>query len=325
VKLPKISVLLMGGTISMTPSKSKMGGVVPTISAQDLCLSVPDIKNYAIIKAKTTKMVASANLDISDAIQIKEEIDNWIKQGEIDGVVIVQGTDTLEEMAFMLDLIMNVNIPVVMTGAMRSPNVASADGPGNLLNAVIAASNKELANSGVVVVMNGDIHAARYVQKCHTRDVQAFKSLNGGMLGQIYEGKYCKIFSPNKHKKFTINSQMSIPKVALVKVSFGDCGQILKLIGQSDFQGLVIEAFGAGHLPITWRDPLEQLLRKIPIMLCSRAHEGRVFENTYGYAGAEIDLIAKGLIPGGILDGLKARLYMQVCLMTATPITKPEF
>ena len=300
-------------------------GVVPSISADDLCAAVPGLEQCAEIRTHTLKMVASANLTIRDAIHLKGEIEKLAGQKESDGVVIVQGTDTIEEMAFLLDLILDINIPVVLTGAMRSANMVSADGAGNLLSSVIAASFRPLAAVGVVVLMNDDIHAARYVQKCHTRDVAAFKSLNGGKVGQVCEGVVRQNYTPTQTPKFKFPTTGTLPKVGLIKATFGDEGEGLKLVSQNDFQGLVIEAFGAGHLPESWLDLLDELVKKMPVMLCSRTAEGPVFQFTYGYEGAEMDLIARGLIPSGILDGAKARLYMQVCLMSGLEVSIPKY
>lgn len=321
----KITLFLLGGTIAMSPSEFSSGGVVPKMSAEDLCKVIPDIESYADITARTLKKVASANLSILDAIRLKAEIEQHVKKEECDGVIVVQGTDTLEEMAFFLDLILDVPVPVIVTGAMRSANMVSADGSANILSSVIAATHKPLAKSGVVVLMNDDIHAARYVQKCHTRNVAAFKSVNGGVLGEVCEGKVSLNYYPERMNKITIKDNVPVPKVGLLKATFGDQGEILKLISDADFDGLVVEAFGAGHLPESWLDIIDVLVKEMPVILCSRTLEGRVFENTYGYKGAEIDLIARGLIPAGILDGLKARLYMQAVIMSGRPVTKPGY
>ncbi|MBT5187614.1 MAG: asparaginase [Kordiimonadaceae bacterium] len=329
-----IALYLLGGTISMAPKKEAhkegeterpKGGVVPTISADDLCAVIPGLDQIATVRPQTFKKVASANLNMEDALRLKEEIEKLAKTQKCDGVVIVQGTDTLEEMAFLLDIILEVSIPVIVTGAMRSANMVSADGASNILSSVIAASFAPFAMAGVLVVMNEDIHAARYVQKCHTRDVGAFKSLNGGIIGQVCEGMIRMNYLPPQKRVFNFIEKRVVPKVGLVKATFGDEGDILKLITDENFQGLVIEAFGAGHLPESWLDHLDILIKDMPIMLCSRTSEGPVFQNTYGYVGAEIDLIGRGLIPSGILDGPKARLYMQACLMSGMAITPPDY
>lgn len=309
----------------MAPSSSDKAGVVPSISAADLCSAVPGIDNVANVDPQTIKLIASANLQFSDVFQLKEKIEQLSLKDNSDGIVIIQGTDTLEEVAFFLDLILNIDVPVVITGAMRSANMVSADGPSNILSSTIAASDRRLAKAGVVVMMNEEIHAARYVQKCHTRDVAAFKSRNSGVIGQVCEGKLLINQKVVKKRTFKIGDNSEPPKVGLIKATLADSGDLLEFFLSSDYQGLVIEAFGAGHLPESWLGHLDQLVKKMPVMLCSRTGEGPVFEKSYGYVGAEIDLIARGLIPAGILDGPKARLYMQACLMTGDMVAKPDY
>jgi L-asparaginase len=325
---PIISVLLLGGTISMAPAKGSPEnnkGVVPSVGADDLCNAVPGLADVARVVPQTVKMVASANLNLNDIFDLKNKIEELSREDNSGGVVIVQGTDTLEEVAFMLDLILDVNIPVAVTGAMRSANMVSADGPANILSATIAAGSSALSSAGVVVVMNEEIHAARFVQKCHTRDVGAFKSLNGGRLGQICEGSVLLAASITKKPTINISDIKDIPKVGLVKATLGDDGGMLEHVLSESYDGLVVEAFGAGHLPEAWLPLLDRLVDKMPVMLCSRTAEGPVFEKSYGYAGAEIDLIARGLIPAGILDGPKARLFMQACLLSGKAVTKPPY
>ncbi|HPF45658.1 MAG: asparaginase [Alphaproteobacteria bacterium] len=328
-KMLSISVVLLGGTISMAPSKNEKGnsgeGVVPSITADELCNAVPGIEKIASVKPKCIKLIASANLDIMDVILLKKIIEELAEKDISDGVVIIQGTDTMEEMAFALDLMLDVKIPVIFTGAMRSANMVSADGPSNILGAVIAATYKPLANSGVVVLMNDEIHAARFVQKCHTRDVGAFKSLNGGKVGQICEGKVLLSAPVKKKQSFQIVNAHPVPKVGLIKATLGDPGDLLEYYISENYQGLVIEAFGAGHLPEKWLPLLDRVIAKMPVILCSRTAEGPVFENSYGYPGAEIDLIARGLVPAGILDGPKARLYLMISIMAGQEICKPDY
>lgn len=327
LKKPTISMLLLGGTIAMAPPKDqKLAGVVPSVSAQDLSGAIAGLEDVALVYPETVKMVPSANLTIEDVLSLKAKLEeSSFKQGNIDGVVIVQGTDTLEEMAFMLDLILDVSFPVIITGAMRSANMASADGPGNILSAVIAASDRRLSTTGVLVLMNDDIHAARFVQKCHTRDLGAFKSLNGGKVGQVCEGEVRLAAQVEKGMIFKVDGEVPFPKVALIKATMGDTGDFLDYVFEHNYQGLVVEAFGAGHLPESWLDRLEALTKKMPVMLCSRTLEGPVFQSTYGYQGAEIDLINRGLIAAGILDGAKARLYMQACLMSGEKVRTPDY
>ncbi|MCF8473349.1 MAG: asparaginase [Emcibacter sp.] len=314
--LQRIKLLLLGGTITMDKSVSAGGGVVPTVEADALCRAVSGLDQVAQIDAQTECMVASGNLTYAHAISLAEKIHHAVQKDEADGFVIIQGTDTIEEMAFILDCLLDINKPVVVTGAMRSPAELSADGPANIMAAVISATTKSLGSAGVVVVMNDDIHRAALVRKCHTGSLAAFQSSNMGPIGRIVEGR-ARLFSVFPKGPRIKRSQNSIiPKIALIKVVYGDDGYLLKLLEKDQCDGLIIEGFGAGHVPETYLESLDKMVQKMPVILSSRTGSGHIYEKTYGFKGSEIDLLNRGLIPSGILDGLKARILLTLLLMS---------
>lgn len=312
--LPKVRLFLLGGTITM--NRGSGAGVVPTMDAEGLCRSVPGLDRVAYLHARTDLMIASGNLTYGNAIDLAAEITRADNDGDADGFVIVQGTDTLEEMAFLLDCLLDIKRPVVVTGAMRNPAQLSADGPANIMAAVICAATREIGLAGVVVVLNDEIHAARYVTKTHTGNVGAFQSPTSGPIGRVVEGDAHLFSVPVTGPKVVIPKSAKIPNIALIKVSLGDEGYLLGFLENSDCQGLVIEAFGAGHLPEAYLDSLDRMAQKIPVILSSRGGAGHIFRKTYGYKGAEIDLIRRGLIPSGILDGLKAKILLTLLVMS---------
>ncbi len=314
--LPRVRLFLLGGTITMKAGPDSASGVVPTVDARALCQAVPGLDSVAYVDARTDKMIASGNLTYGHAFDLAAEIRLAEKNGDVDGFVIVQGTDTLEEMAFLLDCLLDIKRPVVVTGAMRNPAQLSSDGPANILAAVTCAATMEMGLAGVVVVLNDDIHAARYVSKRHTGNVGAFQSPNNGPVGRIVEGEAHLFSVPVTGPKIAIPKSGDIPNIALIKASYGDDGYLLKLLETSDCDGLVIEAFGAGHLPEKYLDSLDRLASRIPVVLSSRAGAGHIFRKTYGYKGAEIDLIKRGLISSGILDGLKAKILLTLLIMS---------
>ena len=313
--LPRIKLFLLGGTITMD-SSDETEGVTPTLDAEMLCRAVPGLARIADLEARTDELLASGNLGFSHAFSLAKDIRQAARDDSADGFVIVQGTDTLEEMAFLLDCQLDIDLPVVVTGAMRSPSGSSADGPANILAAVQAAACPSVGLAGVGVVMNDDIHSSRFATKSHTGNLAAFISPNMGPLGRVVEGRVRLFCLPVQGPKLSLDEAVEIPKVALLKASFDDEGGLLDMIETSDYQGLVIESFGAGHLPEKYLSRLGRLAPKIPVILASRTGAGHVFRKTYGYAGAEIDLIKRGLIPSGLLDGLKARLFLILLLMT---------
>ncbi|MCK5424859.1 MAG: asparaginase [Emcibacter sp.] len=314
--LPRVQLFLLGGTITM--NKSTGSGVVPTVDAAELCRAVPGLDRVADLHARTDMMIASANLTYQNAFDLAAEIIEADNKDDADGFVIVQGTDTLEEMAFLLDCLLDIKKPVVVTGAMRSPAQLSADGPANIMAAVTCAATREIGLAGVVVVLNDDIHSARFVTKTHTGDVGAFRSPNCGPIGRVVEGAAHLFSVPIAGPKLAIPSNNPMPNIALIKATFGDDGTLLRLLENSDLAGLVIEGFGAGHLPEAYLDVLDRLASAIPVILSSRVGAGHIFRQTYGYKGAEIDLIQRGLIPSVILDGPKAKILLTLLVMSET-------
>ncbi len=163
--LPRILVLSLGGTITMLPDAS--GGIAPKLGASDLVASVPALADVADIEAHSPFRLPSPSLTPANLVDIARRIEQGFADG-FDGAVVIQGTDTIEESAFILDLLVRSDKPVVVTGAMRGAEAPGADGPANLLSACIVAASPEARGLGTLVVLNYDIHAARFVQKSHT-------------------------------------------------------------------------------------------------------------------------------------------------------------
>ncbi len=165
-----ISIGTLGGTIAMVEGGSG-GGVVPTLTADALIAAVPQIRNYAQIKAQSLFQLPSPSLKFRHGLEVIGWAENEVKSGA-DGIVLTQGTDTLEEMAFLLDLLWEHPQPLVLTGAMRSPRAPGADGPANLVAAVLTVASRLSRERGVLVAMNDTIHAARWITKSHALSVQ---------------------------------------------------------------------------------------------------------------------------------------------------------
>ena len=168
-----VLIISTGGTITMTPGQR--AGVVPTLTGEDLVRAVPALAQIAALDVFSFSTKPGASLTLEDLIGIAELIDSRPVEA-VAGAVVVQGTDTIEETSFALDLLVHSRQPVVVTGAMRSANAPGADGPANLLAAVTVASDPAAQNLGAVVVLNDEVHAARYVQKTHTAMPSAFSS-----------------------------------------------------------------------------------------------------------------------------------------------------
>jgi L-asparaginase len=307
-QLPHIQVFALGGTIAMMPGDT--AGVVPSLDAKALVSAVPELADVAEISSETLGTVPSANL----GYEAMAALCKHAEAGEADGFVVTQGTDTLEETAFLASLLYQGEKPLIFTGAMRTPNQLSADGPSNLYNAVLTACGLE---GGVYVVMNGDIHDPWHVRKGHTSDLSSFTSGEVGAVGYLVEGAV-HLRTHEQQAPLEPLGEAKPKPVALLTASLGDDTRLLDQVLAAGYKGLVIEAFGAGHLSEAWADAAEKIAREIPVILCSRCQNGTVFENTYGYTGAEIDLAARGLVPSGQIKSRKARLLLSVLLADET-------
>ena len=309
--LPRILLLSLGGTITMT--RSAGGGIVPTLTAADLAASVPGLAAVAAIETLSPLRRPSAGLTLDDLIGVARTLRERLA-GDLDGAVVIQGTDTIEETAFVLDTLVDGDKTVVVTGAMRGPESAGADGPGNLLAAAIVAGSPAARGLGVVAVLNDEIHAARLVQKAHTALPSAFRSPLAGPVGLVIEGDARIVLRSRRPPVLTGPLADEPVPVALLKMGIGDDGRLLAALPDLGFRGVVIEGMGAGHVPEALADTVSALVARIPVVLASRAETGPVFSRTYGYPGGEIDLLSRGALSAGLLSGLKARLLLQLLL-----------
>jgi L-asparaginase len=303
---PRLLFVSLGGTITMVPSTE--GGITPQLGAAELVASVPALADVADIEAQSPFKLPSPSLSNTNLVDVAGMIVKAFGEG-IDGAVVIQGTDTIEESAFLLDVLVDSDKPVVITGAMRGATAPGADGPANLLAAAIVAASPASRGMGTLAVLNDEIHAARFVQKSHTTLTSAFLSPMVGAIGTVVEGR------PRFHARVSRNPCLSPAAgapapVALVKATMGDDGRLLRALPGLGYAGVVIEGMGAGHVPADVAPLVGELASQLPVVLSSRAMTGDVFTKTYGYPGAEIDLIQRGVVPSGYLSGLKARLLL---------------
>ena len=306
----RVAVIALGGTVAMTSSVG--GGVQPSLSADQLLAAVPGLASTGIAVATVDlRRKPGASLSFADLAALCAAIRAEIGAGA-DGVVVVQGTDTIEETVYLLDLAYAGTEPVVVTGAMRYPTMAGADGPANILAAIQVAASAQASGHGVLVVFADQIHAARQVRKTHATSIAAFTSPNTGPVGHLVEGRPVLLTHPDR---LVIGDFLDRdpPAVAVYTITLADDGALLA--GAADrIDGLIVAAFGAGHVPESLVPTLTDLAAAIPVILASRTGAGPVLTSTYGFPGSEQDLRHRGLIPAGFLDPLKARLLLHTLL-----------
>jgi len=302
-----ISLIALGGTIAMAGHEAG-AGVTPRIDAAGL-LRASGIDPAVGVRPIAFRQLSSAALGFGDIAELVALIEAEIAAGAT-GIVITQGTDTIEETAFLLELTAPRAIPIVVTGAIRHPGLAGADGPANLAAAITVATDPTCRDMGVLVVMNDEIHAARFVRKARTGNPAAFASPACGPLGWIEEGRVRLLMRPAGPSPLLPPFGADAPDVVILPMMFDGGDALLEAAAKPSVAGIIMAGMGGGHAPPRLVARLKALAAIKPVVLASRTGAGEVFRGTYGYDGGEIDLIAGGLIPGGWLDPAKARILL---------------
>ena len=302
----KILVLHTGGTISMQADDS--GAVVTSqdnpmnhVSNQLEGVEVHalDFFNLPSPHIKPKHMLALYQ-------KIKEEADYY------DGFVITHGTDTLEETAYFLDTMEVPHKPIVLTGAMRSSNELGSDGVYNYLSALRVASDDKAADKGVLVVMNDEIHAAKYVTKTHTTNVSTFQTPTHGPLGLIMKHEILYFKTAEPRVRFDLDKIQGL--VPIIPVYAGMTEELLDLLPVDQLDGLIIQAFGAGNVPKETSQKLNALIQEgLPIALVSRCFNG-IAEPVYAYEGGGVCLQNAGIFFVKELNAQKARLKLLIAI-----------
>ena len=302
----KILVLHTGGTISMQADAS--GAVVTSQDNPMNHVSNPlegvevhalDFFNLPSPHIKPKHMLALYQ-------KIKEESEHY------DGFVITHGTDTLEETAYFLDTMEVPHKPIVLTGAMRSSNELGSDGVYNYLSALRVASDDKAADKGVLVVMNDEIHAAKYVTKTHTTNVSTFQTPTHGPLGLIMKHEILYFKTAEPRVRFDLDKIQGL--VPIIPVYAGMTEELLDLLPVDQLDGLIIQAFGAGNVPKETSQKLNALIQEgLPIALVSRCFNG-IAEPVYAYEGGGVCLQNAGVFFVKELNAQKARLKLLIAI-----------
>lgn len=316
--MKRILVLHTGGTIAMAED-IETGGV--STKKNNPLLNHSNISNDKIeLVVEDFLNVPSPHITPSHMLALKNRIADGLTEG-FDGVVITHGTDTLEETAYFLDITIGDKLPIVLTGAMRSSSEIGSDGLYNYLNAIRVAADVESKHKGVLVVMNDEIHTARYVTKTHTTNVATFRTPTFGPVGLVT--KQTVTFYQQLINDHTLAISDVTARIPIVKAYAGMGSEILDILGASQIDGLVIEALGAGNLPPKTISAIESMIaKKIPVILVSRCFNG-IAEGVYSYEGGGIQLAEKGVLFCHGLNSQKARIKLLVAL-NAT-LTSEEF
>lgn len=317
-----VAVGSLGGTIAMTPDSpgptspptGAAGVVTPTLRATDLLAAVPLLAEVAEVTATDVRTMPGASLteeDIREAfVWARAQVDAGAA-----GVVLTQGTDTLEETAYLLDLWWDRDAPLVLTGAMRSAAAPGADGPANLLAAVRTATSLQARQRGVLVVLDDQVHAASQVRKSHATATGAFTSPRTGPLGAVLEGRVS--LRPSR-RPTTVGLPTRSVRVALLETYLGDDGALLRAVADQGFDAVVVGAFGVGHVSAPLAEVVGDVVTRMPVVVASRTGAGSTARSTYGFTGSETDLVRRGAYLAGWLDPRKARVLTWAVLSSTS-------
>jgi L-asparaginase len=315
--LSRVVVLATGGTIASTYDKGK-GGLAPALTGAQLVDAVPELKKYARIEVEQIANLNSADMTPEIWLQLSRRTNELLAAPDVAGVLITHGTDTLEETAFFLDLTVTSAKPVVLVGAQRAPSYPDSDGPRNLLNAVRVAVSPEAVGKGAMVVMNGQINAAREVTKTNTMEAETFKTLEFGVLG-VADLEAVRFYrAPVRRQTIDISSNAKLGRVEIVSHYAGADGLVIRaLLHDTEgvpLGGLVIAGAGLGNISEKMYEAVKEAReRGIPVVISTRVYTGRAIP-LYATKGGGVSLKELGCVFADNLSPQKARILLMLAL-----------
>jgi L-asparaginase len=303
-----ITILAAGGTIAMAGAGT--GPASPSLDADALIAAVPPLADVPDLQARTVDTRPSVQLDAAGALALTRAAVAEADAGR--GVVVAHGTDTLEEVALLCDLLYAGEAPIVFTGAMRPASAPGADGPANLLDAVTVAGEPEAAGLGVLVAFAGRVHAARAARKVDSTAPDAFASPRLGPVGRVQEGR-ARI--SRRLERFPPVPVASLDAtVHVIAAGLGTDGALVDAAVEAGADGLVAVLLGAGHTPPPFLAALKRAATRLPVVATVRPARGAILRATYAFEGAETDLRRTPIICAGALSPAAARIKLMACL-----------
>lgn len=290
----------------------RIHAAIPALSSEEIMAMVTNIERFAEIEIINFSNLPSPHITPTIMMELSKLVRKTIAREDITGVIITHGTDTLEETAYLLDLTVNSEKPVVVVGAMRNSSELGYDGSSNLSAAICTVISKNAMNKGVLVVMNNEVNAASEVTKTNTLSLDTFKSPEFGPLGIVDNDEV--LFYRDIVSRQYIDTEQIESKVALIKSYPGIDSEIVDFYIKENYKGIVVEALGRGNIPPAMVPGIKKAMsNEIPVVLVSRCPTGRVLD-TYGYEGGGKHLRDMGVIFGKNLPGQKARIKLMLIL-----------
>jgi L-asparaginase len=315
---PRIVIVATGGTIAGAGETTTAAGYTSGAVAVDLLINaVPQLMTFADVRGVQISSVGSQDMDDELWISLACEVNTLLAQEDVDGVVITHGTDTMEETAYFLNLVVKSDKPVVLTGSMRPSTSLSADGPLNIYNAVGVASDPRTKGRGVLVVANDDIHSARAITKRHTTDVQTFVSPEVGLIGVcLFDDREFSRSPVRAHTTatpFAVVPGQRLPRIDIIYAHAGMCADLIDAAVASGARGLVVAGVGDGNMSTPALSAVKTACaRGVVVVRSSRVGEGIIRRNI------EVNDDELGTVASKELNPPKSRVLLKLALTQTT-------
>jgi L-asparaginase len=304
----KVLILATGGTI-LSVYDSQLNRIVPGLKAEQLVSHISKTFSKVELHIEEFDQKPGPHLTPNIAMEMARKLEQL--QEHYDGIVVIQGTDTIEEFPYLVSLITSTQKTVVFTGSMKSQNEYYSDSLGNLVSAIQVACSEKSWGRGVLVVFNDNIFVPKDVIKLHTRNIDSFQAPGTGSIGFIVDGEVR--FYYEKARQVPLHKGLE-QDVELLKVALGSNPALLDRCIEEGTKGVVIEGFGAGNVPPQWEQSIQKAITKgIPVVLTSRCPQGST-SPLYDYMGGGKSLERLGVIFARYLSGPKARIKLMVLL-----------
>ena len=316
--LPTIVVLATGGTIAGAAATDVQAGYTSgQVGVDQLLAAVPQTKKLANLKGEQISNIGSQDMNDEVWIKLATRINELLARPDVSGIVITHGTDTIEETAYFLNLVVHSSKPVVLTASMRPSTALSADGPLNFYNAVAVAASKEAPNRGVLVVVNDWIHGARSLTKTSTTAVQTFMSPQSGLIGTVAYGDIDFYRAPQgkntTNSEFNVDKNTVLPRVDIIMATENMDGVLINAAAAAGAKGIVIAGVGNGNMNKASVDAAANAVKKgVVVVRSSRVATGLVGRNV------ELDDDKLGFIASDELNPQKARILLSLALLKPT-------
>jgi L-asparaginase len=313
-KLPNIVILATGGTIAGAGASSTGSAYTSgQVKIEAMIDAVPNIRKLANLRGEQTANVGSQDMSVKVWLDLANRINELLKSKDVDGIVITHGTDTQEETAYFLNLVVKSDKPVVLTGSMRPSTALSADGPLNMYNAVALAAHPNAKGYGVMVVMNDEIHAARDVKKMYSTPVQTFQSPQEGMIGTVIFGDILFFHKPSgrhtTNSEFSVDGLKSLPRVDIVYGCADMSTDLIDIMVKAGAKGIVIAGVGDGNMNAGTLEAMKKATKAgIPVVRATRVPIGAVL-----IKGEVVDA-DYGSVSSDELNPQKARILLMLAL-----------